>query len=401
MRWPSGFLWGTGASSAQCEGAAPASDWAAWEQVGKAPPSGDGNGFGSRFAEDFELFARLGLVHHRLSIEWARIEPERGRVDRAGVDHYREVLTAALDAGIHPWVCLHHFTLPQWFVDAGGFLVEANRTGSWARHVDFIGETFGDLVRGWQPVNETNYYALAAYRGGGWPPGHNDREEAAAVTEAIHLATAEAAVRLKQTGAPVASIFGLSEAIAHDDDPSTKRLVERFGEVNWSTGLDLFRDGVLRVRGREVLERPDLAGSFDLIGFSYYSCVGVRSGKMVPHPDDAPRSPLGYGIWADGLGLVLDRLHRELPRVPLLVAEYGIGTDDDAARAAYLERGLQVMNAAIGRGVDVRGVFHWTGVDNYEWLHGYDVSFGIIDRDRRVRRSAQVLKREALGTSQR
>lgn len=228
-------------------------------------------------------------------------------------------------------------------------------------------------------------------------PGHVDADEAAVATEAIHLATAEAAVRLKQTGAPVASIFGLSEAVAHDDEAASRRLVDRLGEVNWSTGLGLFRDGVLRVRGREPLERPDLAGSFDLIGFSYYSCVGVRGGQMVPHPEGAPLSPLGYGIWAEGLGLVLDRLHREIPGTPLLVAEYGIGTDDDEMRAAYLELGLKVTNEAISRGVDVRGLFHWTAVDNYEWLHGFDVAFGIIDRDRNVRQSAQVLKREALG----
>ena len=86
---------------------------------------------------------------------------------------------------------------------------------------------------------------------------------------------------------------------------------------------------------------------------------------------------------------------RELPGTPLLVAEYGIGTDDDAERAAYLARGLEVAHDAIARGIDVRGFFHWTAVDNYEWLHGYDVAFGIIDRDRNVRPSALVLQREA------
>ncbi len=388
-------MWGTGASSTQCEGAAPASDWWDWERAGHAPPSGDGNGFGTRFAEDFGLFADLGLKHHRLSIEWARVEPEPGRHDDRAVAHYRDVLAAALHAGLEPWVCLHHFTLPRWFAAPGGFLVERNRTEAWARHVDFVAETFGDLVRGWQPVNETNYYPSAAYRAGGWPPGHDDRDEWATATEAIHLATAEAAVRLRQTGAPVASIFGLSAVVAHDDEPATARLVDRIYEVNWSTGLDLFREGTLRVRGREPVERPDLARSFDLIGFSYYSTIGVREGRIVPHPPEAPTSPLGYGIWPDGLGLVLDQLHGELPGVPLLIAEYGIGTQDDDIRAAYLERGLQITNDALSRGVDVRGLFHWTGVDNYEWLHGHDVAFGIIDGDRNVRPSAAVLQREA------
>ena len=94
---------------------------------------------------------------------------------------------------------------------------------------------------------------------------------------------------------------------------------------------------------------------------------------------------------------MLDRLHTEVPGTPLLVAEYGVGTDDDEVRAAYIDRGLDVVHDAIARGVDVRGLFHWTAVDNYEWLLGYDVSFGIIDRDRNVRDSATVLQREALG----
>lgn len=395
MDWPDNFLWGTGASATQCEGASPASDWWDWERAGHAPLSGDGNGFAVRFSEDFRLLASLGLRHHRLTIDWARVEPEPGRHDHAAVAYYRDVLTAALEAGVEPWVCLHHFTLPRWFADAGGFLAEPNRGDFWARHVEFIAETFGDLARGWQPVNETNYYAFAGYLGRGWPPGHDDLSECAQVSRAMQLATAEAAVRLRQTGAPVASIFGLSAIEALDDDPRTIRLADLLDAMNWQAGLGLFRDGVLHVPGLDATIRPDLAGSFDLIGFSFYSTIGIRQGRMVPYPPDAPVSPLGYGIWADGLGRVLDRLDQVLPGTPLLVAEYGIGTSDDNQRVAYLERGLKVTSEAIARGIDVRGFFHWTAVDNYEWLHGFDVEFGLIDRDRNIRPSAWVLEREA------
>ena len=153
---------------------------------------------------------------------------------------------------------------------------------------------------------------------------------------------------------------------------------------------------MLRVPGRAPVERPDLAGCFDLVGFSYYLGIGFRAGRPALHPPGAKEiSPLGYAIWPDGLGLVLDDLHLALPGVPLLVAEYGVGTDDDALRARYIERGLEIVHAAIARGPDVRGFFHWTAVDNYEWLHGYDVRFGLIDRDRNVRASARVLQREA------
>ena len=388
-------MWGTGASSTQCEGAAPASDWWDWERSGHAPLSGDGNGFSTRFAEDFALLAGLGLTHHRMSLEWARLEPEPGVHDPASVRHYRDVLTAAREAGISLWASLHHFTLPRWFLAAGGFTVERNRTEIWRRHVDFVAETFGALVDGWQPVNETNYYARAGYGGRGWPPGHRDREEAALVNEAIHLATAEAALRLRGTGVPVTSIYGLSPIVAQDDDPATLAMARALDDYHWAPWIGLFRDGLLRVPGRKPVDRPDLAGFLDLVGFSYYAAMGVYAGRVAVHPADAPVSPLGYGIWAEGVGLVLDRLHDELPGTPLLVAEYGIGTDDDRIRTAYLERGLAAVAGAIERGVDVRGLFHWTAVDNYEWLHGYDVSFGIIDRDRNVRPSALVLQREA------
>ena len=392
MKWPDGFMWGTGASSTQTEGAAPASDWWQWEREGHAPASGDGNGFGTRYAEDFRQLATLGLTHHRLSIEWARIEPARGEHDTAAIERYRNMLRAALDAGVQPWVCLHHFTLPRWFAGAGGFLVESNRTEDWARHVDFVAETFGDLVRGWQPVNETNYYARAAYGGGGWPPGRRDREERAIADEAIHLASAEAAVRLKETGAPVSSIYGLSAIVLQDDDPTSVSLEQRLFEDNWAPEIGLLRDGVLRIRGRDPIERRDLAGAYDLFGFSYYATTGVAHGRPAIHPPGAEVSPLGYGIWPDGVGLVLDRLHEELPGTPLLVAEFGVGTDEDPKRAAYIQRGLEVVHERVERGVDVRGFFHWTAVDNYEWLHGYDVKFGVIDRERNVRPSATVLQ---------
>ncbi|HEY2213467.1 MAG TPA: family 1 glycosylhydrolase [Acidimicrobiales bacterium] len=395
MKWPDGFMWGTGASSNQCEGAAPASDWLLWEQAGKVPPTGEGNGFGTRFAEDFVLYAGLGLTHHRMSIEWARIEPEEGVNDPAAIAHYRDILKAARAAGVTPWVSLHHFTLPQWFANLGGFLVEENRTKYWGRHVAFMADTFGDLAGGWQPINETNYYASLSYLGGGFPPGHSDRGEWMLASEAIHLASAEGGQRLRQTGLPVSSIFGLSCEVMLDEDPATKEIANALRAQNWNAGIGLFRDGVLRIPGRDPIERPELVGCYDMLGFSFYGTYGVLAGKIVPYPPDAPRSPLGYGIWSGGLDLVLQRLVEELPNTPLLLAEFGIGTDDDEFRAQYLSEGLAVAHAALARGVDLRGFFHWTGVDNYEWKHGYDVSFGIISRDREVRPSAHVLAAEA------
>jgi beta-glucosidase len=243
-----------------------------------------------------------------------------------------------------------------------------------------------------------NIYPVLKFRGLGFPPGRDDADDAAACAEHVLIASAEAGVRLKQTGAPVASIFSLFPAIAQDDSPASAARVERELAASWDPGLGLFTDGVLRVPHRDPVERPDLAGSYDLIGFSYYGAFGVSEGELAVHPPDAPRSPLGYGIWADGLGVVLRELHRRVPGTPLLVAEYGIGTDEDEQRAQYLRDGLRLVQEALADGIDVRGLFCWTGVDNYEWLFGNDVLFGIIDTDRNPKPSAQVLATEALSS---
>jgi len=387
-------MWGTGASSTQCEGAAPESDYIDREREGVVPVSGNGIDFSTRYAEDFAIYASLGLNHHRLSIEWARIEPEKGKRDPAALEHYRNVLQAAHDTGVTPWITLHHFTLPRWFADEGGFISDENRTNYWTRHVDFMAEAFGDLAGGWKPVNETNYYGMIA--GGVLGGGKVDSAGQNIVDRQIQLATCEAAATLRQTGKPVASIYGLSGLVAMDDKPETIALKEKFFRDHWE-GVHLFRDGMFVDKTGETVERPDLQGCFDIIGFSYYGSFGFKDGGLLfRYPEDRPQSPLGYAIWADGLDIVLNRLHEQVPGVPLMISEYGIGTDDDEVRAAYIARGLEIANAAIARGIDLRAFFHWTGVDNYEWTHGYDVKFGVIDANRNIKPSAYVLQAEAL-----
>ena len=370
------FFWGTGASSNQCEGAAPASDWARWERIGRAPASGDGNGFGRLYADDFALLASYGLTHHRLSIEWARIEPRQGERDDDAIEHYRRVLNAAHDAGVKPWVCLHHFTLPGWFGDdLGGFLDEKAAGYWWPRHVDFIAETFGDLVFGWKPMNEPVAYALAGFLSGQFPPGRTDANDFRKVVRNLHNANAHAARLLRGTGAPVATIHNLSPIYAADSTPESRARASRVEEVMWHSWS-----------AAELLE------PFDLIGFSYYSAFAVAAdGRFENYPADAKAGPMGYAPWSAGLGEVLHRLAEEHPNTPILIDECGIGTEDDEWRATYLRECLDEVDRALSDGIDLRGFFHWTAVDNYEWLHGYTVPFGLIDRDRNVRDSMEVL----------
>ena len=392
MPFSDDFWWGTAASSTQAEGAAPASDWYAMEQAGTMPPSGDGNGFATRYADDFALYAQYGLTHHRLSIEWARIEPEEGKRDETAIEHYLEVLTAARDAGVSPWVCLHHFTLPGWFTELGdgGFVDDRARTYFWARHVAFCAETFGDLVFGWKPINEPAAYV------GIYP--HKARRFD--VLGAMLLAQRDAWRELRGGGRPVATIHDLSPVFNVAHTVPADKMFPRYEEMIWRVWTRADRDGVLELPGRGAREVPDLREACDLVGFSYYSALGVGTeGEIVPYPPGARVGPMGYAPWSEGLGLVLRRLHDESPGRPLLICEHGVGTDDDAWRCDVLRESLAIVDDAIADGIDVRGFFHWTGVDNYEWQHGFTVPFGLFTRDREPRGSAELLSEFARRSS--
>lgn len=412
MSFPDGFWWGSASSSTQTEGAAEAADYRRWEQLGRAPVSGEGNGFGTRYAEDFRLFAEYGLTHHRLSIEWARVEPQQGRHDPAAVEHYREMLRAARDAGIDVWVTLHHFSLPGWFADdLGGFVDDRARSLHWARHVDWMGETFGDLVFGWKPINEPVAYAFGGWLMGAMPPGRADIGEFGSALRGTYLANHEAWRLLRSGGKPVATIMSLSPLYPAvrgrepDERDAAEAVCATFDHVIWRSWIRALRDGVIDIPGRAEEIVPEMAGSFDLVGFSYYSAMSVYADLSTgPYPADARVGPMGYAPWPEGLGIVLRRLHDELPGRAFLVDECGFGTpaadpSQDEWRTDLLRASLDEVGRAIDDGVDVRGFFHWTAVDNYEWLHGYDVQFGLFDRDRNPKPSAELAKAYALGTT--
>ena len=172
MAVPSDFWWGTAASSTQAEGAAPASDWYASERAGRVPPSGRRQRLRHALRRRLRVVRRsTGSPTTASSIEWARIEPEEGAATTGAIEHYRADADGGARAGINPWVCLHHFTLPGWFTEIGegGFLDDRARSYYWARHVAFCAETFGDLVFGWKPINEPGAYVVM-YRTGGRSP---------------------------------------------------------------------------------------------------------------------------------------------------------------------------------------------------------------------------------------
>ena len=213
-----GPWWGTGAAATQCEGSAPRSDWAGWEAEGRVPPSGDGNGFRTRYADDFALLAEHGIAHHRLTIEWARLEPSEGRWDEDEEAHLRRVLEAGRKAGVAMWACLLHGSAPGWFTDdQRGWLDDKAATLTWPRHVDRVSEALGDLVAGWVPIHEPDLQAKLGYGEGALPPGCRSEDDERVALGALRTAETEAARLLRGGGAPVAVTARPGEPQRGDD----------------------------------------------------------------------------------------------------------------------------------------------------------------------------------------
>lgn len=398
-----GFWWGTAASSTQAEGAAPASTWKRWEDEGRVPPSGEGNGFATNYRNEFAMYAEHGLTHQRLTLEWARIEPESGKYDGQAIEHYTDLLRAARAAGIEVWATLHHVSLPGWFaVDERGFLDDKARGYHWPRHVDFMGETFGDLVFGWTPIHEPLAYAAGGWGNGELPPGEVDPDRFRKAYRATLLANLEAWRLLRSGGKPIATVMNASPVYAAvtsrepDERDAAEKNAGRLHDMIFTSWIRLLRDGVLAIPGMPEVEMEDTAGAFDIIGFTYDHAIAVYAdGSTGRYPVDARADPTGYAPWAEGLGVTIRRLADELPKRPLLIAGCGVATPasdpmQDERRVEVLRDSLRQVERACADGIDLRGFFHRTGVDGYEGQHGFDVQYGLFDIDRRPKPSAHV-----------
>ncbi|HEV8298360.1 MAG TPA: family 1 glycosylhydrolase, partial [Acidimicrobiales bacterium] len=260
---PDDFLWGTTSSAVGSCGAAAGADWMAWERDNRVPRSNGGNGWDLDYADDCRLLGSLGLNAVRITVEWARCEPAPGRVDENRVEHERRVLAAARAAGLAPWITLQHGSLPGWFADdEGGFRDDRARSYFWPRHVDRCAEWFEDLAAGWVPIEDPIGWAMRGYLLGTRPPGRrapdDAREAIVGALEANH-----AAWRLLHGGrAPVMSVLGLPTIYAAEADARDE--ARRWDRVLWHTPFRARREGVLEVPGGAELERPDMAGAFDL-----------------------------------------------------------------------------------------------------------------------------------------
>ncbi|MFI1730890.1 glycoside hydrolase family 1 protein [Streptomyces acidicola] len=367
LPFPDGFLWGASTAAHQIEGNNVNSDW--WRKEHDpaariAEPSLDACDSYHRWEQDMDLLARLGFTDYRFSVEWARIEPVPGTFSRAEIAHYRRMVEGALARGLRPMVTLHHFTVPQWFEDRGGWTADG-AVELFARYVENCAPIIADGVRHVCTINEPNMIAVMAglaKRGEqGFPPAglpFPDEETTDAVIAAHH-----AAVKVVRAG--------------HPDI-----------QVGWTIANQVYQALPGAEEATAAYRRPredvfiEAARGDDFIGVQSYTRTKIGPDGPIPAPQDAERTLTQWEYYPAAVGHALRHTADIIgPDMPLIVTENGIATGDDSRRVDYYTGALAAVAAAIEDGLDVRGYLAWSALDNYEW-GSFAATFGLIAVDR-------------------
>ncbi len=393
--WPKGFLWGTATAAHQVEGGNALNDWARFERlpgkIAHGDTSGVASGHWNKVGEDIALMRDLGANSYRFSIEWSRLEPREGTWDDAAWQHYADEITQLKAAGQEPVVTLLHFTLPAWLADRGG----ATAPDFPARFGRFAAEAarrLGPQVRWWCTVNEPQVQMFFGYVAGTWPPGVKDNALAVKAFEGLLKAHGAAALALR-AGDPDAYI-GLASNMIYFEPAHRWNLLEQFvsntvaNGFNWSF-YESIRTGRAQfsMPGFPTLDAPapELKGTIDWVGINYYRRNLVRFAPGAPGMVDISNGPgtlsdAKVEIYPEGL-LALLREGWARYHLPIVITENGVADSSGVHRPIYVRQHAYAAKQAIAEGVDLRGFFHWSLMDNFEWAEGYGWRFGLYRMD--------------------
>ncbi|MBI1862264.1 MAG: glycoside hydrolase family 1 protein [Deltaproteobacteria bacterium] len=428
------FLWGAATSSHQIEGNNIHNDWWDWESQGNIE-GGEGSGLTcdhwNRFAEDLDLARDLGLNSYRFSVEWSRIEPECGRWNKEALDWYENLIGECEKRNLIPMLTLHHFTTPLWFAREGGFTTE--KSANWfAGYVKRVVERVGKRVPLWCTLNEPNTLVVGQYIASYMPPATYSPRSVSKASRNLLRAHVQAYdiihSKIQKREGPFRD-HPIAVGIAHNMidfhplrtlhpiDRMVTSLFRRFYNRSWPDavtgneqhfgvlGIIPMAAQVPQARGRKTV---------DFLGVNYYTRVFVAcrpfnhgdSPDLFPTASSSPvgivfskkgdrLSDLGWAIHPTGLGDMCHFLKGY--GVPLYITENGIADHDDDLRPDYLFSHLTQVAQAITEGIDLRGYFHWSLLDNFEWVKGFGPRFGLCAVDyktqkRSIRRSGQLYR---------
>ena len=439
------FRFGASSAATQIEDQNPNVDWYLWTRpkpdgLGQNTFIGDAAKGYSLAIQDIDLLVAMGVDSYRFSVEWARVEPQKDVIDEAALQHYSDFIDALIAKGIRPMITVHHFSNPVWVDDPRDKECAAGPTDEnlcgWdhpeggpmvaeqlAEHAKLLAERFGDRVDDWCTLNEPVNYMLAGYGVGNFPPGKNylvtapETKFIPAVrnfmsAHALMYDAMKAADKEDADGDGVAASVGFTKEAGEwvaarkneiSEDPVDVKARDNVVWVYQHLFVEAFRQGKFDpdLNGSLDEDHPEWKGRLDWLGVQYYFRAGVTGspglmplvgatpcygtfdlGACLPPVDETYLVPdMEYEHYSQGLYNVLKDFGDRWPDLPLTVTEAGIATAVGARRAENIVRALEQIDRAQKAGADVRGYYHWSLTDNFEWALGYEPHFGLYAVD--------------------
>ncbi|MBU0976310.1 MAG: family 1 glycosylhydrolase [Patescibacteria group bacterium] len=371
LKFPDGFLWGAATASYQVEGGNKYSSWWEFEQEKGRIKNGDRTDVCvdhyNLYEEDFDLLKEMELNSYRFSLEWGRIEPEKGVFDDTEIVHYKNVLQALKERNITPMVTLWHHSIPTWFAEEGGW-ENKDSIKYFSAYVQYVAENLGDDTELWLTMNEPTAYISSGYLMGKWPPGEADIKKVPVLQKNLVKAhkVAFEIIHKYDSDAEV----GIAEYSSYVVSDSNKNVIENI--VAYSIDKSWTHYFVSRVKDE-----------LDYIGVHYYYRQKIRLGLLgdliSKDAEDFEETGLDREYYPRGLYEVLMRFDKY--DLPIYITEIGVQDYHEVSRDVFIKEHAKEVYYAIQNGVDVRGFHYWALLDSFEWSEGYDAKFGLIAVD--------------------
>ena len=415
------FLLGAATSAHQVEGNNVHSDYWAMEHMKNSQfvePSGMATDHYGRYEEDIKMLANAGLNAYRFSIEWARIEPEKGKFDEKEMKHYNDVIACCKKYGVEPIITLHHFTSPKWLIDMGGWENE-EVIDLFAKYTEYVVKNIKDDIKYICTINEANMRLqvkslMERFMKQMMAKTDNNVQAASATQDSnsnnmegqvqVGLNLSNPMEKMKLTAMENMQVFGdmnphtfvsaageKGDGIVINAHKASKAVIKSINpEIK--VGITLSLHDMQYVDGGEEKAENEWNEEFghyikhicndDFFGLQNYTRTIYSKDGIVPVDNDVPMTQMDYEIYPEALENVIRRVHKEMPNVPIMVTENGIAIDNDKVRCEFIDKAINGVMACKEDGIDIIGYCYWSLLDNFEWQKGFNMTFGLCEVDR-------------------